>query len=387
MSFRRFLYLAADDCAERTHSLRRIDMSRLFFRPSTSSETEQAQPTPLDASGGAGADLPAIKDGGLLPAPAIHVRHPLVKQMRHSIDFVLFEDKVNWRENKVVAMDNLGRALMCYPEAEHPAAVVGALPSMASSKFAPFAVTVGGSLYVMSEYPERPNASGKCRSFEVLAGDDDHRLFKNCEEWRWHPLAPPPSVYGPRGDDASSSVESHAVVAGAHIVVSNRAAAPRAYSFDTVARKWSTAGHWALPFTGAAAYVPEHKLWFGISSLDDGDRFCAADLVASPGSDKMRPPELHGFWKEYVEPPPEWSLERSYAVHLGSCRFCVVRFFEVASAIHVCPVTNEYHRLCPGLQAVFTGVEVDNPCGDQLRVLRHKSERYKLDAPVDYRIV
>jgi len=84
-------------------------------------------------------------------------------------------------------------------------------------------------------------------------------------------------------------IDSYAVVAGgAGIAVSNNASA-QTFRFDTAGRTWSEAGDWVLPFTRLADYVPEHKLWFGISPAEDGHRFCAANLAASP--------VVHGLWK------------------------------------------------------------------------------------------
>jgi len=61
MSFRRFLYLVANDGfdVDRGYSLHRIDTSRFFFRWST-----EGTPAPLDSSGGAGAADPSAEDGG-----------------------------------------------------------------------------------------------------------------------------------------------------------------------------------------------------------------------------------------------------------------------------------------------------------------------------------
>ncbi|XP_062192476.1 uncharacterized protein LOC133895969 [Phragmites australis] len=365
MSFRRFLYLVADDYVDRSYSLRRIDMSRLFFRPSTVGD--QPSPTPLDSSGGAGAaDPSATEDGGRLPDPTMILSTPDMMHARGSIHFMPFKNKGSGEHCKVFTMDHTGRALMCDPGLP-PA--FRHLPSLASGKAAPFSLTVGDSLYIMDAFPKPPGP--KRHSFEVLTYDEKC----NFKESYWHTLHPPPYVYDLR--DSSQYVESYALVAGSNMVISNKAVA-ETYCFDTVKSTWRKAGDWALPFTRLAEYDPDHKLWFGISSYDDGYRFCGANLIDASG--EMRPPVVHGFWKEYVEPPPEWSLAWSYAVPLGSSKFCIIRLFEVVT-IHVCSKSRTDE-----LQAVLTGVEVQS-CGEELRVVKHKSERYKLDITVDYRVL
>ncbi|CAL4996576.1 unnamed protein product [Urochloa decumbens] len=373
MSLRRFLYLVANDCGDCSYSLRRIDTSRFFFGGST-----EGTPTPLDSSGGAGAaDPSAIEDGGHLPDPMINLFPPRMELDPGSIGFMLFKNKVDEGHDKVVATDNMGQSLICDPDLPP---TVHYLPSMASPKFSPFSLTVGNSLYVLDAYPRAPNGR-KRHSFEVLSSDEDHRSFKS-KAWYWSPLDPPPHVYGP--SHKSHFIDSYTVVAGSNIVVSNKDS-QQTYCFDTVNRTWNKAGNWVLPFNRLAEYLPEHKLWFGISPIEEGYRFCGANLVASLDSGEMRPPLVHRLWKEYAEPPPEWSLAQTYAVHLGSSKFCIIRFFEIGK-LHVCPEHHESYKREEELQAVLTGVEVEN-CGDEVRVVKHKSERYKLDVNSSYRVL
>ncbi|KAG2576473.1 hypothetical protein PVAP13_6NG025300 [Panicum virgatum] len=242
--------------------------------------------------------------------------------------------------DKVVAVDNAARSVICDPILPP---IVRALPSLSSPKFEPFSLTVGDSLYVMDAVPRPPN---------VLS-----TLLPMCTMTITSPPPPPP-------------LDSYAVVAGgAGIAVSNNASA-QTFRFDTAGRTWSEAGDWVLPFTRLADYVPEHKLWFGISPAEDGHRFCAANLAASP--------VVHGLWKEYAQPPPEWSVAEAYAVHLGSSRFFSIGEIRVE--------THDCYKVEGELQAVVTGVEVQR-CGEELRVLKHKSERYELALNVDYRVL
>jgi hypothetical protein len=369
MSLRRFLYLVANDCGERYYSLRRIDTSRFFFREST-----EGIPTPLDSGGAGAADPSAIKDGGCLPDPTINLFPPLMDPMVTRIGFVLFKnDNEEMGRDQVVAIDNLGHSLICDPAGVPPA--VGYMRSLASPKFSPFSLTVGNSLYVMDARPSRPNGHRK-HSFEVFTDDNS---FKG---WNWSPLDPPPLYDGP--SHHSPFINSYTVVGGSNIVISNKSS-KQTFCFNTVNKKWSKVGDWALPFYCLAEYLPDHKLWFGISQSEEGYRFCGANLVASSDSDEMRKPMVHSFWKEYAEPAPEWGLTRAYAVHLGFSKFCIIRFFEIGK-LHLHPEGYGSYMREEEIQAVITGVEVES-CGEEVRVLKHKSERYKLDLDSTYRVL
>ncbi|CAO2200121.1 unnamed protein product [Urochloa humidicola] len=373
MSFRRFLYLVADDCVDLSYSLRRIDMSRFFFRAPS-----EGAPTPLDSSGGAGATDPlAMEDSGSLPDPTLSLRMPQdLEQGSASINFMLYKNKGRDGDNlKVVTIDHMGRALMCDPSLP-PTFLT--LP-MTTPKFAPFSVTVGSSLYVMDVIPKQLHNGSEQHSFELMSYDRNH-----LKAWYWHSLPPPPCAYG--RSDLSDHIESYAVVAGTDILVSNKAKfAKNTYRFDTVKSTWRKAGDWVMPFSHLAEYIPEHKLWFGLSSMGDGYRFLAANLMPPSNSEEMSPPVVCDSWKEYVQPPPEWSLVRSYAVHLGSSKFCIIRLFEIGER-HVCPETHKTYTVAEELQVVLTGVEVESR-GEKIQVVKHKSERYKLDIESEYWIL
>ncbi|KAK3120895.1 hypothetical protein QOZ80_8BG0643220 [Eleusine coracana subsp. coracana] len=321
MSLRRFLYMVADDWVDRSYSLRRIDTSRFFFFRHGSTEGEQPAPTPLDSSGGAGAIDPSAMEvsGGRLPESALSVVAPHLKQFRGAIDFMLFKKLGNDGENyKVVSMDHAGSTLMCDPGVT-PA--ITPLPSLATPKFAPFSLTVGSTLYVMDAVPERPNGH-KRRSFEALF--HGHLNSLQYKAWHWQSdLEPPPYVYGPR--DSSHIIESYAVVAGSDILMSNK---------------------------GGHTYLLRH----GGRDMEN------ANLCS--------PPVVYGHWKEYTQPPADWRLVRSCAVHLGGSKFCIVRFFETGKV----------------LETVVTGVEVESSDeeDEEVRVLRHKWERYQLNIEYDY---
>ncbi|KAF8703223.1 hypothetical protein HU200_032013 [Digitaria exilis] len=337
MSLRRFLYLVADDCVERGYSLRRIDMSRFFFK--TPSE---GTPTPLDSSGEAGATDPlATEDSGSLPDPVLSFRAAQdLDQVSALINFVLFDKKGRDGENsKVVTIGHTGRTLMCDPSL--PPSFLP-LPMEATHRSASFSLTVGSSLYVMDAVP---------KLFEMLSyGHCFSHLYKS---WYWQSLPLPPNLYG-RGDLADC-IESYAVVDGTDILLSNRD--KHTFRFDTVKGTWRKAGDWAMPFRRLAEYVPEHKLWFGISCKGNGYSFLAANLMHTSDSEEMvSPPVVWDSWNEYVQPPPEWSLAESHAVHLGSSKFCIIRFFHVGE-LCVCTVTHRTVVVEEELQALLTGVE------------------------------
>jgi hypothetical protein len=373
MSFRRFLYLAADDCLNRSYSLRRIDVSRLFFRTPT-----EGTPAPLDGVGAAAAS--AVEDGGPLPDPAIILTPSHQEHIVSGMDFVLFKDKDTYADEattKVVSIDNNGYCIIVDPELS-PAAV-RPMPRLASSKFIPFSLTVGKSLYVMDTIKEAPNdeqqSNGEQHSFEVLS-NDARASFRWVDRY-WQPLDPPPTA------DSGHIIDSYAV-AGSNIIVSNKTST-LSYCFDTVKKKWNEAGKWVLPFSRFAEYVPEQKLWFGISSSEDGYRFSGANLLASSDSDEVGLPKVHGFWKEYSEPPLEWTLARSYAVHLGSSKFCIARLFEIGDN-NDCPESYHSYKRAEELQVMFTGVEVESR-DEGLCALKHKSACYKLNVGDNCRVI
>ncbi|OEL17338.1 hypothetical protein BAE44_0021642 [Dichanthelium oligosanthes] len=96
--------------------------------------------------------------------------------------------------------------------------------------------------------------------------------------WRWRPLPPPPFLHDPGYRDPDK-VAFAVVDDGTRICVSTAAAT---YSFGTVAREWSKAGDWVLPFQGEAEHVPELGLWLGISAGSGGlYDVCAVDLAAA----------------------------------------------------------------------------------------------------------
>lgn len=160
------------------------------------------------------------------------------------------------------------------------------------------------------------------------------------------------------------------------------------YCLDTVSHTWSKVGDWTLPFAGKVEYVPELKLWFGISGSEFGSgngQLAAADLSAMDSTK----PELVGTWEEETDVTameqrsrrrldPEMREHR--LAYLGSGRFCITRFFA------------DGHHLSRERFAVLTGVEVtpqahggsrDDGGEAKLQMIRHKSRLVPSDTCVD----
>lgn len=125
-----------------------------------------------------------------------------------------------------------------------------------------------------------------------------------------------------------------------------------ANSFDTSGSRRET----GPPFQGPAHYVPEFKLWFGLSN--ENNLFSAFDLTR-----QQSPPVLNVL--EDTGPPKKWLPVTSFLVHLGSARFCIARLF--------CVDDDDRKKKL----AVCTGVEVE-PCGKGLGMVKHKSVCYKV---------
>jgi len=159
--------------------------------------------------------------------------------------------------------------------------------------------------------------------FEVLFYGNG-RTTSHCKRLRL-----PPFVLEPIHQNEYSEIRSYAVVGrGSHICVSVDGRGT--YALDTARYTWSKIGDWTLPFHGKVEYVPELKLWFGLSG--DAQHLAAADLSVM---DAHSPPQLaagHG-WEEFL-PPEQWAeqeldidQEDVQLVNLGSGRFCIARFF------------------------------------------------------------
>uniref|UniRef100_A0A0A8Y6V6 F-box associated domain-containing protein n=1 Tax=Arundo donax TaxID=35708 RepID=A0A0A8Y6V6_ARUDO len=287
-------------------------------------------------------------------------------------------------DRKVLCMDQCGLAFLFDGETRH----VVTVPPLHKPKLMPVSLFVpsahgdgGGSLFLMESCP-RPEArcSGQpSDEFEVLVYRKAS-MTSPSKSWQSQLLPPPPYVHDPSYRNRRSEISSYAVVHGvagrALICISVNGIGT--YCLDTAAYTWSEVGKWTLPFIGKVEYVPELRLWFGLSA--DAQHLAAADLSTMDSQ-----PQLVGSWKE-LNPLDEWE-ERQMAqvVNLGSGRFCISRFFRSST------MDEESYESLEQKFVVFTGVEVvqrvhdgngkassgDNGTGDdakvELEMILHKS--------------
>ncbi|KAF8668756.1 hypothetical protein HU200_051944 [Digitaria exilis] len=216
----------------------------------------------------------------------------------------------------------------------------------------------------MDSIPERVNKSKigqPSEDFEVLLCHRDRT--------GWHShcqlFPPPPYVH----EHSYSEISSYSVVSGGSLIcisVKDRGT----YVLDTASRHlWEKVGDWKPPFQGKVEYVPELKLWFGLSA--DAKHLVAADLSTVDSQ-----PQIVGHWKNELCPREEWiELRDVRLVNLGSGRFCIARFF-------VTSVRDDFgFRLYDETFVVLTGVEVvprvlDGNGEVKLEMIPHKSRRH-----------
>lgn len=145
--------------------------------------------------------------------------------------------------------------------------------------------------------------------------------IRSNKSWHCDILAPPPFLREPcYWDNNRPEITAYGVVGGgSRVCISVKGVGT--YCLDTASHTWSEVGKWMLPFEGKVEYVPELKLWFGLSA--GAQQLAAADL-----SNMDSEPQLVGPWKE-LEVPEEWKQHKdSQFVNLGSGRFCIARFFQ-----------------------------------------------------------
>ncbi|KAF8692229.1 hypothetical protein HU200_039833 [Digitaria exilis] len=123
----------------------------------------------------------------------------------------------------------------------------------------------------------------------------------------------------------------------------------------------------ALPFSGGAAYVPEHRLWFGVR---DG-AFCAVDLAGAAFPTARRPPAVRNIWEDNLAGPPAEPIAVAPCAP-GIRKVLHARFFTTDDDAPVWSVTH----------AVLTAIEVERCDGDDagggLRMVKHGTRRYTL---------
>lgn len=369
MSFRRFVNLVANDGIAGTFNLRRIDMSRFFWPAATKIGNGKQQPV---GNNKPDPSPPPIEDGSL-PEPDMTFCPPERDGNYGQIEFMLVKDKV-------VATDCMGNASMYNPDLH----AVRMLPSLRFPKKRPISIAIRDALYVLDGIPR----DKYWRSFDALMYETPCPWEEG--NWLWCTLPSPPPPPFLRGNVDPTRIDSCAVVDGSHIWVSTRGGGGGSsydsggycctFSFNTETLMWSKPVDWALPFRGPVEYLPEHKLWFGISSRDTGHVFSASNLAGTTVNKGSVPPALKPFKSSMVVEEEDWHLVKAHAVHLGCSKFCVARFFST-STTHI----HEHNHLIRNDKeeyfVVFSGVEVNKSSDDnggELHAVEHKSERYML---------
>jgi hypothetical protein len=188
-------------------------------------------------------------------------------------------------------------------------------------------------------------------------------------------------VLGTRAyNNRTPEITAYGVVGGgSHVCISVEGVGT--YRLDTESLTWSEAGEWVLPFHGKVEYVPELKLWFGLSANAGRQHLAATDLSGMLlGSYSSHPQRLVGGpWRELVGPLEEWKESKDpQFVSLGSGRFCIARFFSQEAE-----AGSGGDQLVHKNFTVLTGVEVSNSSGKgeggtgklELQMFPHKSRR------------
>ncbi|KAF8668673.1 hypothetical protein HU200_051853 [Digitaria exilis] len=289
-------------------------------------------------------------------------------------------------DRRVICADQSGSCYLVDAKMRH----VVTMPHLHKPKSLPLSLFVpstddhnGGSLFVMDSALE-PEAGGNgqlSHQFEALVYRKQTPIYP-FKSWDSQPLPPPPFVCDPKYSIHNPpKIRSYAVVSGgSHICISVEGAAG-SYFLDTESYTWSHERSWTLPFHGKVEYVPELKLWFGLSAKDQ--TLAAADL-----SDMDSQPQLVGTWRKEVNLPEEWRVSQDpQLVNLGSGRFCITRFFFHAGTLNGDRRDEQSDRYC----VVLTGVEVTlsrvhhtNANGDRssseekvdFQMITHKSRRH-----------
>ncbi|XP_073362419.1 uncharacterized protein [Aegilops tauschii subsp. strangulata] len=299
-----------------------------------------------------------------LPPPSLSFDWPCTKGEQAWMNFMAFGPG---REN-LLAVDQIGRSFLY----NHGSRLLRTgMPKMRKPINDPISVAVGDSLYVMSSNPGRlPDRD----CFQALL--HTRLLASYAQDWCWYSLQPPPFFAADDdGVDRSScrdapmpfEISAYAVVDDSQIWISTSGAGT--YSYDIASGAWSKLRNWALPFKGRVEYIPEHNLWFGFTP--DDLQLCTSDLTASC---ELRPPVLQDVWTD-VNRPEDWTLTDASIVLLGSGQVCVARFFLT------CPeesIEDVYGYALEKTEnfAVLAGVKLLKAEWAQLRMVKHKSERY-----------
>ncbi|CAL5085602.1 unnamed protein product [Urochloa decumbens] len=365
-------------------SLRCLDLTRhQFFRPPPPPEaTERRRSEPSAAQ-----HPLATRTLPLATAmEELHLPDPTLTFQAEIADRIWRLNCFPLADRRVLCADHSGRAFPFDADTRN----LVTMPSLHKPKqypislFVPDAGDGGGSLLVIEEVPRPEYHRRETHTSDQFEAFVCRRKPAAAESWRCQLLPPPPYL---RDSKYWQSRRSHKIAAygvvdgGSQVCISVEGVGT--YCLDTASHTWSEVGKWTLPFVGKFEYVPELKLWFGISAAGAQNQkhlLAAADLSAM---DYASQPQLVGCWKEELEPPKEWmDCGDPQLVSLGSGRFCIARFFALPAA----PVPGFGDLKAEGYFEVLTGVEVtpsvrDGKCSGsgngqvELQMSTHKSLR------------
>uniref|UniRef100_A0A0E0BMV1 DUF1618 domain-containing protein n=1 Tax=Oryza glumipatula TaxID=40148 RepID=A0A0E0BMV1_9ORYZ len=280
------------------------------------------------------------------PCPLLNLQPtPMHHRNERSLDCVTL---LGDNETKILTADNYGHTVL-FDAASYS---VVHFPKLNCSKgYDAMAVSINRAapqqpdcLYVLNLKPH-PTTSNHC--FEVLS-------YGGSPIWRF--LPPPPFT-----TTTQTTITSYTVVGGDTIYVSFKLCGTHA--FDTVSRQWRPISSlWSMPFLGKAQYVPELKLWFGLS-CHHPHSLCACDLT------NIAQGQLH-TWLD-LDIPESWSPIQLDLISLGSGRFSVAKMFSAMTQDD--EIDMEF--------AIVTGLQMVPPCGtkdDQQApwMVKHKSIGY-----------
>ncbi|TVU37920.1 hypothetical protein EJB05_11264, partial [Eragrostis curvula] len=268
-------------------------------------------------------------------------------------------------DSTMICVDQLGRAF-CF---DAQMRLAGAVPRLHKPKCMPISLFVpkpdvdkdfsrldgGSSLLIMERIP-KPEVGYNTQYSDQFEAYVFGRTTTASwvKSWQRQLLPPPPYVRDPKFCHSHPEISSYVVLeGGSQVCISVKGVGT--YLLDTVSYTWSEVGKWTLPFQGKVEYVPELKLWFGLSA--ETGYLAAADLSTLSALDSQ--PQLVGVWKELV-PPEEWKESKdSQLINLGSGMFCIARFFQSRTC------NGDYgDELFDQNFAVFTGVKLETPALD-----------------------
>ncbi|CAD6221695.1 unnamed protein product [Miscanthus lutarioriparius] len=386
---RRFVNLVAENCMSSVCSLHRLDVSQRLFYPSTA-EAEAAKPTIYRLS---------------LPPPTYNFQPAVVGRNVEQHLFGLANPRIS--ESRILWRSQEGNTFL-YDADSHTA---WSMPNGLRYKgYGPIVISAPVPVDDADADADADSAPGEqedlfvmCSnsgypSFQVLRFDHSKpkpfnpRTFTDADpSWEWNSLPPPPVSEG-------SSIYTHAVLDGGRVICVSASPFGGTYLFDTVGREWmrQATSDWHMPFLGAPQYVPDLKLWLGVSwsgDEDDSDRhhLCASsDLggavdAATRGEYRPSVTVTH-HWKEGLETPVGWNTASAELLDLGEGRFCIAKIiYEVVKDDYP-----EYQNSVGKTAALLTGVEMVRGAGDGcssnpsssssseegFRMVVHKSLRY-----------